>query len=38
MIMLDAKDKPRLIVSVEADGRGLFQTIDENGNATWSQQ
>jgi hypothetical protein len=38
MIMLDQNNKPRLLVSIEADGRGLFQIIDKDGNATWTQQ
>jgi len=38
MIMLDQNNKPRLLVSVEADGRGLFQIIDKDGNAAWTQQ
>jgi hypothetical protein len=38
MIMLDQNNKPRIVVSVEADGKSLFQIIDKDGNATWTQQ
>jgi hypothetical protein len=38
LVMMDKNDKPRLLVSVEADGKGLFQTIGPDGKAIWSQQ
>lgn len=38
LVMFDADDRPRLLLSVELDGRGLFQLIDGAGKVVWSQQ